>query len=65
MKKYNWIFPLLITLSAVLWGMDGVIFRPALYSLPVLTVVFLEHFLAFLIMIPFLFSERKELKKIY
>ncbi len=63
-KNKKWIFPFLIVFSSILWGMDWVIFRPALYSLPVLTVVFLEHFLAFLIMIPFLLSERKELKKI-
>lgn len=64
MKKFQWIFPILITISAILWGMDGVVLRPTLYSLPVLTVVFLEHALAFIIMIPLLFVERKELKKI-
>lgn len=64
MKKFQWIFPILITISAILWGMDGVVLRPTLYSLPVLTVVFLEHALAFIIMIPLLFAERKELKKI-
>lgn len=63
-KNKKWIFPFLIVFSSALWGLDGVIFRPALYSLPVLAVVFLEHFLAFVIMIPFLVYERKELKKI-
>ncbi|MFZ2189910.1 MAG: DMT family transporter [Candidatus Magasanikiibacteriota bacterium] len=64
MKKYFWFFPLLIVIASVLWGLDGVVIRPALYSLPVTTVVFLEHALGFLIMIPFLIYEWKKLKDI-
>lgn len=64
MSKKLWIYPGFIFLASVLWGLDGVVLRPALYSLPVTVVVFLEHALAFVIMIPFLIWERKKLKQI-
>jgi drug/metabolite transporter (DMT)-like permease len=56
--------PLFIITAAILWAVDGIILRPALYSLPVALVVFIEHALAFLFMIPFLFLEKHELKKL-
>lgn len=59
-----WLFPLFIVVASILWGVDGVILRPALYSLPVATVVFIEHSLAFLFMLPFLIYEWKKLKEI-
>ena len=64
MKTPSGIFPFFITLAAVLWGLDGIILRPTLYSLPVPVVVFVEHAIAFAIMIPFLIYERKKLKTI-
>lgn len=63
MNKF-WLFPFFIVLASVLWGLDGVVLRPALYSLPVPTVVFIEHVLAFAIMLPFFIYERKKLKLI-
>lgn len=60
MKK---LAPLFIIIAAALWGLDGIVLRPSLYSLPVPLVVFVEHALAFLIMLPFLIVEIKELKK--
>lgn len=54
----------LIILAAILWGLDGVVLRPTLYALPVSLVVLLEHSLAFILMLPFLLYEIKELKKI-
>lgn len=59
MSKYASLF---IIFAALLWAIDGIILRPALYVLPVALVVFLEHSLAFLLMVPFLFKERKILK---
>ncbi|MCG2687086.1 DMT family transporter [Candidatus Parcubacteria bacterium] len=56
--------PLFIIAAAALWGLDGIILRPSLYSLPVPLVVFVEHFLAFLIMSPFFIREFKEVKKL-
>jgi len=64
MTKNLWIYPLFIVVAAMLWGLDGVVLRPALYSLPVATVVFIEHVIAFAIMLPFLIYERKKLKVI-
>lgn len=51
-------------MAAALWGVDGIVLRPALYSLPVPLVVFVEHALAFLIMLPFFLIEFKEVKKL-
>jgi hypothetical protein len=62
-KNKKWIFPFLIVFSSILWGMDGVIFRPALYFLPVLQC-FSGAFFGFSNHDSFLLSERKELKKI-
>jgi len=61
MKK---LAPLFIVIAAALWGFDGIVLRPALYSLPVPLVVLVEHALAFLLMLPFLLVEFKELKKL-
>jgi len=61
MKKFA---PLFIIVAASLWGLDGIILRPSLYSLPVSLVVFVEHALAFIIMLPFLIFEFKEVKKL-
>lgn len=64
MNKHLWVFPLFIVVAAMLWGLDGVVLRPALYSLPVAMVVFIEHAIAFAIMAPFLIYEWKKLKNI-
>jgi len=61
MKKFA---PSFIIIAAALWGFDGIVLRPSLYSLPVPLVVFIEHALAFLLMLPFLIIEFKELKKL-
>ena len=61
MKK---LAPLFIVIAAALWGLDGIVLRPSLYSLPVPLVVFVEHLLAFAVMLPFLIVEFKELKKL-
>ncbi len=55
---------LFIVLAAVLWALDGIVLTPSLYSLPVALVVFLEHGLAFLFMLPFFLKEAGELKKL-
>ena len=58
------IYPIMIVVAAILWGLDGIILTPSLYSLPVPTVVFLLHALGFIFMLPFLIAERKKLKEI-
>lgn len=63
MDRY-WLSPLFIVIASILWGVDGVVLRPALYSLPVATVVFIEHAIAFAFMLPFFIYEWKKLKEI-
>ncbi|RJR31585.1 DMT family transporter [Candidatus Parcubacteria bacterium] len=55
--------PLFIIFAAFLWALDGIVLTPKLYGLPVPLVVFIEHLLAFLLMLPFFISEWRELKK--
>ena len=52
-----------ISIAAVLWGLDGVVLTPRLFNLDVAFVVFLLHFIPFVIMNLFLFKEYRYLKK--
>lgn len=53
---------ILVTISAVLWGIDGIILTPRLYNLPVDFVVFLLHLLPFVLMLIFFGKELKHLR---
>ncbi len=64
MRKLIFFGPVFIIFAAVLWALDGVVLRPNLYSLPVPTVVFIEHALAFLFMLPFFLKSLKDVKKL-
>lgn len=44
--------PLLIFIAAILWGIDGIL-RRSLYSLPPITIVFLEHLIGLILIAPF------------
>lgn len=59
MKKGPW----LIVLAAVLWSLDGML-RRSLFVLPPIIVVFYEHFLGFILLIPIIFKQRFDLTKI-
>ncbi|MCB5251032.1 MAG: DMT family transporter [Candidatus Cloacimonadales bacterium] len=63
MKK-NSILPhiIAICIAASLWGVDGVILTPKLYQLDVSFVVFIIHFIPFVLMSIFLFKEYEKLK---
>jgi len=61
MKKFA---PLFIIVAAALWGLDGIVLTPKLFNLPVPLVVFLNHALAFILMLPFFIKEFKEVKKL-
>ncbi len=61
MKK---IAPLFIILAASLWGVDGIVFRPALYTLPVGLVVFIESTIVSVILLPVLYRFRFELRQL-
>lgn len=47
--------PMFIIIAALLWAMDGVI-RRNLYSLPPLTIIFFEHIVGLIILLPFVYK---------
>ncbi len=51
-----------ICVAATLWGLDGVVLTPRLYSLDIGLVVFIFHALPFLIMNIFMYREYRHLK---
>ena len=51
--------PMLIVLAAVLWGVDGLL-RRSLYSLPAITIVFYEHLIGAIIILPFFWRIAKK-----
>lgn len=53
-KKSLFSGPLLIVIAALLWGLDGIL-RRSIGSLPPVTIVFFEHLVGFLILLPFVF----------
>ncbi len=61
MKKFA---PLFIIIAASLWGVDGIVFRPALYTLPVGLVVFVESTIVSVILLPVLYRFRHELRNL-
>ena len=61
-KKKYFLGVVLVIISAVLWGVDGVILTPRLFNLPVPFVVFLLHLLPFVLMSIFFYKEFSHLK---
>ncbi len=53
---------LAIMLAALLWSIDGLFIRPKFYQSPVELIVFLEHILGFLILCPFVYIYRGQIK---
>ncbi|MBI5139387.1 DMT family transporter, partial [Candidatus Nomurabacteria bacterium] len=51
----NYTGPILIITAALLWALDGVI-RRYLYSLPPITIIFFEHLIGLIILLPFVFK---------
>jgi drug/metabolite transporter (DMT)-like permease len=66
MQSKNTIFigALAVVVAALLWSLDGTFLRPHLASISPTLVVFLEHSLGFIVLLPFLFIYKSELKKI-
>lgn len=50
--------PLLIIIASFLWAFDGVI-RRYLYSLPPITIIFFEHLIGLIILLPFVIKSLK------
>lgn len=59
--------PVLIVIASILWALDGVI-RRSLFSLPPITIVFFEHLIGSLILLPFIYkklmAEKPSIKEI-
>ncbi len=53
---------LAVSVSAILWGFDGIVLTPRLYNLDVGYVVFMLHFIPFVLMNLFLYKEYREVK---
>ena len=54
--------PIFVIIGASLWGIDGILLRPSLYSLPVILVVFVESMIVTLLLTPFFINKYKKLK---
>lgn len=53
-----------VGIAALFWSLDGIFIRPQFYHLPAALVVFFEHALGFLVLMPFLIRGRKEIQKL-
>lgn len=53
-----------ICISATMWGLDGIVLTPQLYNLKIGFVVFIVHFIPFVLMNLFFFKEYKSLKQL-
>lgn len=56
--------PYAIIIAAALWGLDGIVLRPSLYTLPVPLVVFIESTIVALLLTPFFIKNFELLKKL-
>lgn len=63
MKSILAMGPLYIVVASLLWSFDGLL-RVSLYTLSPIVVVFLEHFIGFLILLPFVYGQRHVLKNL-
>lgn len=57
--------PLFVIVAASLWGVDGIVLRPALFGLPVPLVVLIESTIVALLLTPFFLRRFGELKKLH
>lgn len=56
--------PVAIIIAASLWGLDGIVLRPSLYTLPVPLVVFIESTIVAALLTPFFIKKLNSLKKL-
>lgn len=64
MERKNYLLgSILVIISAMLWGIDGVLLTPRLYNLPTTTVVLILHLMPFILMSIFFYKEYKNLGK--
>lgn len=60
----NKLAPLFVIVGAALWGVDGIILRPSLYTISVPLVVFIETAIATILMFPFFREDLANLKRL-
>ncbi len=60
----NKLAPIFIIFAAMLWGVDGIILRPKLYTLPVGLVVFIESSIVAIYLSPILFRNISVIKSL-
>ncbi len=60
----NRLAPFAIILAAILWGVDGIVLRPSLYTLPVALVVFIESTIVTVYLSPLFIKKFSSLKRI-
>jgi drug/metabolite transporter (DMT)-like permease len=58
----NRLAPFFVIIAASLWGVDGIVLRPALFSLPVPLVVFVESTIVTILLTPFFVKHMPSLK---
>lgn len=56
--------PIAIIVAAALWGLDGIVLRPSLYTLPVPLVVLIESSIVALLLTPFFIKKIQFLKNL-
>lgn len=60
----NRLAPLFVIIAASLWGLDGIVLRPSLFSLPVTLVVFIESTIVAVLLTPFFIRRLPLLKNL-
>lgn len=60
----NRLAPFFVIVAASLWGVDGIVLRPSLYSLPVPLVVFIESTLVAILLTPYFIRKAPALKNL-
>lgn len=63
MKKFAHAGALAVVIAALLWSVDGLL-RRHLYSLPPSVIVFWEHLLGLVFLVPFLWSTRRKFREL-
>lgn len=56
--------PLFVVIAASLWGVDSIVLRPHLYTLPVPLVVFIESIIVAVLLIPIFIRKYSDLRNL-
>ena len=64
MRSYKKLAPLFVVLGASLWGVDGIVLRPMLFTLPVSLVVLVESAVVALLLTPLFIRQYPSFKNL-